>query len=35
MLQPEDVARAVVLMASLPPRATLEELTVLPAGGIL
>ncbi|MBI3635612.1 MAG: SDR family NAD(P)-dependent oxidoreductase [Candidatus Rokubacteria bacterium] len=35
MLQPEDVARAVVLMASLPPRATLEELTILPAGGIL
>jgi NAD(P)-dependent dehydrogenase (short-subunit alcohol dehydrogenase family) len=35
MLRPEDVARAALLMASLPPGATLEELTVLPAGGIL
>ncbi len=35
MLRPEDVARAAVLMASLPPGATLEELTLLPAGGIL
>lgn len=35
MLRPEDVARAVVLMASLPARASVEELTVLPAGGIL
>jgi NADP-dependent 3-hydroxy acid dehydrogenase YdfG len=35
MLRPEDVARAAVLMASLPPRATLEEVTLLPAGGIL
>jgi NADP-dependent 3-hydroxy acid dehydrogenase YdfG len=35
MLRPEDVARAAVLMASLPPHATLEELTLLPAGGIL
>ena len=35
MLRPEDVARAAVLMASLPPGASLEELTLLPAGGIL
>jgi NADP-dependent 3-hydroxy acid dehydrogenase YdfG len=35
MLRPEDVARAAVLMATLPPHATLEELTLLPAGGIL
>lgn len=35
MLAPQDVARAVVLMATLPPGATLEELTLLPAGGIL
>jgi NADP-dependent 3-hydroxy acid dehydrogenase YdfG len=35
MLRPEDVARAAVLMATLPPGATLEELTLLPAGGIL
>ena len=35
MLRPEDVARAVVLMASLPPGAALEELTLMPAGGIL
>ena len=35
MLRPEDVARAAMLMASLPPRATLEEVTLLPAGGIL
>jgi NADP-dependent 3-hydroxy acid dehydrogenase YdfG len=35
MLRPEDVARAAVLMASLPPHAALEELTLLPAGGIL
>jgi NADP-dependent 3-hydroxy acid dehydrogenase YdfG len=35
MLRPEDVARAAVLMASMPPGATLEELTLLPAGGIL
>jgi len=35
MLRPEDVARAAVLMASLPATATLEELTLLPAGGIL
>jgi NADP-dependent 3-hydroxy acid dehydrogenase YdfG len=35
MLKPDDVARAVVLMASLPARASLEDLTLLPAGGIL
>ena len=35
MLRPEDVARAAVLMAALPARASLEELTLLPEGGIL
>jgi meso-butanediol dehydrogenase / (S,S)-butanediol dehydrogenase / diacetyl reductase len=35
MLRPADVARAAVLMASLPPGASLEELTLLPQGGIL
>jgi short-subunit dehydrogenase len=35
MLRPEDVARAAVLMAALPRHAVLEELTLLPAGGIL
>jgi NADP-dependent 3-hydroxy acid dehydrogenase YdfG len=35
MLRPEDVARAAVLMASMPAHAALEELTLLPAGGIL
>jgi NADP-dependent 3-hydroxy acid dehydrogenase YdfG len=35
MLRPEDVARAALLMAALPPHASLEELTLLPAGGIL
>ncbi|HZF04784.1 MAG TPA: SDR family NAD(P)-dependent oxidoreductase [Patescibacteria group bacterium] len=35
MLRPEDVARAAVLMAALPPHASLEELTLLPSGGIL
>ncbi len=35
MLRPEDVARAAILMLTLPPRAALEELTLLPAGGIL
>ena len=35
MLRPEDVARAALLMAALPPHAVLEELTLLPAGGIL
>jgi len=35
MLRPGDIARAAVLMASLPPGASLEALTLLPAGGIL
>jgi NADP-dependent 3-hydroxy acid dehydrogenase YdfG len=35
MLRAEDVARAAVLMATLPPNAALEELTLLPAEGIL
>jgi NADP-dependent 3-hydroxy acid dehydrogenase YdfG len=35
MLRPEDVARAAVLMASLPQGASLEEVTLLPQGGIL
>jgi NADP-dependent 3-hydroxy acid dehydrogenase YdfG len=35
MLKPEDVARAVLLMATLPAHASLEDLTLLPAGGIL
>jgi NADP-dependent 3-hydroxy acid dehydrogenase YdfG len=35
MLRPEDVARAVVSMATLPAHAVLEEVTLLPAGGIL
>jgi 2-deoxy-D-gluconate 3-dehydrogenase len=35
MLRPEDVASAVLLMASLPPSASLDELTLMPAGGIL
>ena len=35
MLRAEDVARAAVLMATLPATASLEELTLLPAEGIL
>jgi len=35
MLRPEQVAEAALLMAALPPNATLEELSLLPAGGIL
>jgi len=35
MLRPQDVARAALLMAALPPHASLEELTLLPQGGIL
>jgi NAD(P)-dependent dehydrogenase (short-subunit alcohol dehydrogenase family) len=35
MLRPDQVAEAALLMASLGPNATLEELTLLPAGGIL
>jgi NADP-dependent 3-hydroxy acid dehydrogenase YdfG len=35
MLTPDDVARAVAWMATMPAGATLEELTLLPAGGVL
>jgi NADP-dependent 3-hydroxy acid dehydrogenase YdfG len=35
MLKPEDVARTAVLMVALPRRAALEEVTLMPAGGIL
>jgi NADP-dependent 3-hydroxy acid dehydrogenase YdfG len=35
MLRPEDVARTALLMATLPRGAALEELTVMPAGGVL
>jgi NADP-dependent 3-hydroxy acid dehydrogenase YdfG len=35
MLRPEQIAEAALLMASLPAGATLEELTLLPQGGIL
>ncbi len=35
MLKPDDVAQAALLMATLPPGASLEDLTLLPAGGIL
>jgi NAD(P)-dependent dehydrogenase (short-subunit alcohol dehydrogenase family) len=35
MLRPERVAEAAVLMAALPAGATLEELTLLPAEGVL
>jgi NADP-dependent 3-hydroxy acid dehydrogenase YdfG len=35
MLRAEDVARTALLVATLPAGATLEELTILPAGGIL
>lgn len=35
MLKPEQVAEAALLMAALPPNATLEELRLLPAGGVL
>lgn len=35
MLSAYDVARAVVLMATLPASAVVEELTLMPAGGIL
>ncbi len=35
MLRPEDVADAALLMATLRPGASLEDLTLLPAGGIL
>jgi NAD(P)-dependent dehydrogenase (short-subunit alcohol dehydrogenase family) len=35
MLKPEQVAEAALLMAALAPNASLEEVTVLPAAGIL
>ena len=35
MLKPEQVAEAALLIAALEPNASLEELTILPAGGIL
>lgn len=35
MLSAHDVARGVVFMATLPPNAALEDLTLMPAGGIL
>jgi NAD(P)-dependent dehydrogenase (short-subunit alcohol dehydrogenase family) len=35
MLEPDQVAEAALLMAGLPPKASLEELTILPAGGVL
>jgi NAD(P)-dependent dehydrogenase (short-subunit alcohol dehydrogenase family) len=35
MLRPDQVAEAALLMAALGPNASLEELTLLPVGGIL
>ena len=35
MLRPEQVAEAALMMAALEPNATLEEVTLLPAGGVL
>jgi NAD(P)-dependent dehydrogenase (short-subunit alcohol dehydrogenase family) len=35
MLKPALIAEAALLMATLPPGATLEELTLLPQGGVL
>jgi 3-oxoacyl-[acyl-carrier protein] reductase len=35
MLKPEQVARAAVFMAALEPGATLEDLSILPQGGVL
>jgi len=35
MLRPEQIAEAALLMAAVPAGATLEELTLLPQGGIL
>ena len=35
MLKPAVIAEAALLMATLPPGATLEELTLLPQGGVL
>lgn len=35
MLKPDQVAEAALLMATLGPNATLEEVSLLPAGGVL
>jgi NAD(P)-dependent dehydrogenase (short-subunit alcohol dehydrogenase family) len=35
MLRPEQVAEAALIMAQIEPNATLEEMTLLPAGGVL
>jgi hypothetical protein len=35
MLRADQVAEAALLMAALGPNATLEEVSLLPAGGIL
>lgn len=35
MLRPDQVAEAALLMATLGPNASLEEITLLPAGGVL
>ena len=35
MLKPSVIAEAALLMAALPPGATLEEVTLLPQGGVL
>ena len=35
MLRAEQIAEAALLMATLPPGATLEEMTLLPQGGVL
>ena len=35
MVRADQVAGAALLMATLDPNATLEEITLLPAGGIL
>jgi NAD(P)-dependent dehydrogenase (short-subunit alcohol dehydrogenase family) len=35
MLRPEQVAEAALVMAQVAPNATLEEMTLLPAGGVL
>ena len=35
MLRPEQVAEAALVMALIEPNATLEEMTLLPAGGVL
>jgi NADP-dependent 3-hydroxy acid dehydrogenase YdfG len=34
MLQPEDVAAAVVFIATLPPRASIPELVITPANAM-